>query len=88
MLPLFSVPQMVQFHRPVTPEAAGSNPVTPAIFPDLSIVHIAGAHKGLLIMRYGLAMIKVTSSFTCGVVVARVGPSVVVARAIKAARLA
>jgi len=42
----------------------------------------------LLIMPYGLVMIKVTSSFTCGVVVARVGPSVAVARAIKAARLA
>ena len=64
------------------------SPVTPAIIPKISIVDAALALMGSLTMHYGLLMKKVTSSFTCGVVIARVGPSVSVARAMKAARLA
>ena len=64
------------------------SPVTPAIIPNISNVGAALALKGLLTMHYGLLMKKVTSSFTCGVAIARVGPSVSVARLIKAARLA
>ena len=77
-----------QFFQTVTSEAAGLSPVTPAILPKISNVDAGLALKGSLTMHYGLLMKKVTSLFTCGVVIARVGPSVSVARAIKAARLA